>query len=258
MSHRYESIIIIVGLLVFSILGYIAFQQYVERSNALSKSSRKLVEAPYDAFESLEIVPPAEFDVFRAAHKDGLPVDYLVPLKGWPPLKPGYKPYFYKQGCMPNAKPEPTCISQLYVALNPTRKKAHLINGLADLPGVLVPIDSGEAAVRLAMFLGMPENARYFSINYVNLTEVPNDEAVMADAIGYHLTTKAWERLQIPELAITETDKGFTLERAVFIPHGEKQIIQVTENITREGKYTYDIAATLHKGELVPIKVRDL
>lgn len=259
-ASRLPSVLVIAGLLVFSILGYVAMQQYIERSDILKATDD--VTAGSTDFHRLKDLPQVranQMDAFIKAHSDGIPIDYLAPVSYWPSLRPGFKAYLYKEGCVVNNRPQETCSSQAYVAVNAVQKKAIFIYSVEDLPQIIVPLETEASALALASFITSKRMGKYFGSNFATLVKVSDADAddAAAQREDYTLSDMAWRRLQLPETTVRREGKQFVLERVGFVPFGEKQIILVKETLSTDGHYAYDIDSILHKGRLVPVDVKN-
>lgn len=251
------NLLLIVGILLFSVLGYLSLQQYIERSATASRENSEIESIDYDRVSTLPVVKPDELPEFAKAHADGIPVDYLVPARHWPPVRAGYTVFHFNEGCVLNSRPKETCTNRYYVAINHPGKSAILVRTLDDLPKVLARIETPEQALTVAEFISSWEYEQYFGTGFTNVQKAPdNDSIPKPNHFGFYLSEKAWGRLQLPPPQV-RLDKGnFHIKRVGFIPFGEKQIVLVEETLTPEGRYTFDIASILYRGSLVPIQVK--
>jgi hypothetical protein len=255
MSNRVVSVIVLTGLLAFSVVGYLAIQNYVERQVAIKDRSLSAgASKEFERFKDLPLVGPDDFATFKAEHSDGLPVDYYMRVRSWPALKTGYKMYLLKEGC--TLVPRETCSKQTYVALNWGLKEAEFIQNIDDVAKVLAPIESKADALAYAEFITSLEYGKHFGIFFFSLTEVDDENYPMVEQTQFHLPSESWTRLLLPRPKIRQDENKFHIQRVGFIPYGEKQIILVNETVTSSGEYTYEIEKVLFQGAMVPITVK--
>jgi hypothetical protein len=251
--------LVIFGLLLFSVLGYVALQQFVERTNAVSRNTDIPHSTDYEVIHQLPVIKPTEWEAFKKAHSDGLPVDYLSEISPWPNLKSGFEVYRYNEGCVVNSRPKETCSTQTYVALDSGKKKVILVTGQKDLSQIFKSIETKDEALAVVTFLSSWEYAQYFGVGFTNLNWIPDElEEKKPDSNGFYLQEKVWRRLGLPEPKVSKEKGEFFIERVGFVPYGEKQIIKVKETLTSDGKYTYDIGMIMHRGTFVPIDTKNL